>query len=345
MLVDDSVIMRSLLSRMLKTVPEINIVGMAGNGQEAVTMARQLQPDVILTDLEMPVMDGLTAIPLLLQACPHTRIILCSAFSEQGADVTLKGLARGASDFILKPSSLAGDNNKDVFRNNLLERIYSLTPGSSPKRLAEKPAKGRTPYSLRESPALSPKPAIIAIGSSTGGPHALTELFSRLDALAVPIVITQHMPKTFTRILADQLTRSGAITCHEGADNMEVQPGHAYVAPGDFHMELLRERNTLKIRLNQKPMENFCRPAVDPMLRSLVSIFGGKILSVILTGMGSDGLQACRMLTEEGGTVWAQDEESAVVWGMPGAVAKAGLCSMVAPVPELATKINQIMAK
>ena len=343
MLVDDSVIIRSLMSRILKTAPDINIVAMAGDGQEALNIARNTQPDIILTDLEMPVMDGLTAIPLLLQACPRTRIILCSAFSDQGADVTLKGLSLGASDFILKPSSLTGDQNKEAFRNNLLERIYSLT--QRPANLPDgKTQKEPASYTLREGPPGWRKPEIIAIGSSTGGPHALMDMFSRLKPATAPIMITQHMPRTFTRILADQLTSSGATPCHEGADDMDVVPGHAYVAPGDYHMELVREQGKLRIKLNQKPMENYCRPAVDPMLRSLIGLFGGKVLGVILTGMGSDGLNACRTLTEEGGIVWAQDEDSAAVWGMPGAVARAGLCSMVAPVPELAARINQLMA-
>lgn len=338
MLVDDSVIVRSLMSRMLKDAPDIDIVATAGNGREALDKARDIQPDIVLTDLEMPVMDGLTAIPLLLQACPRTRIILCSALSEKGADITLKGLSLGASDFILKPSALTGDENKESFRKGLLERIYMLM-----QRPPEKIVREAAAYTLRDRQAMVKKPSVIAIGSSTGGPNALMDLFSRLKIPPVPIVITQHMPKTFTRILAEQLTRSGAVTCHEGADGMAVAPGHAYVAPGDYHMTLVREGERLRVRLNQEPLENFCRPAVDPMMRSLMTIFGGAVLGVILTGMGSDGLHSCRQLAEEGGTVLAQDEASAAVWGMPGAVARAGLCSMVAPVPALAARINQMM--
>lgn len=341
MLVDDSVIIRSLMSRMLKGAGDIEIVAMAGDGREALEKARDIQPDIILTDLEMPVMDGLTAIPLLLQACPRTRIILCSALSEKGADITLKGLSLGASDFILKPSALTGDDNKENFRNGLLARIYTLAQRPSPvAKLAPKPA---ADFSLREDRIGVRKPSIIAIGSSTGGPNALMDLFSRLRPPKVPIVITQHMPKTFTKILAEQLTRSGTIPCHEGAEGMEVLPGHAYVAPGDYHMTIAKEGDQLRVRLNQDAPENFCRPAVDPMIRSLMGIYGGGMLGVILTGMGSDGLIACRQLTEEGGMVLAQDEASAAVWGMPGAVARAGLCSMVAPVPELAVRINNMM--
>ncbi len=341
MLVDDSVIVRSLMSRMLKGAGDIDIIATAGDGREALEKARDVQPDIILTDLEMPVMDGLTAIPLLLQACPRTKIILCSALSEQGADITLKGLSLGASDFILKPSALTGDDNKELFRNGLLDRIYTLAQKAAPAvRVAEKQA---TDFSLREERIQVRKPSVIAIGSSTGGPNALMDLFSRLKPPKVPLVITQHMPKTFTKILAEQLTRSGLIPCHEGAEGMAVVPGHAYVAPGDYHMVFAKEGDQLRVRLNQDAPENFCRPAVDPMMRSLMGIFGGMVLGVILTGMGSDGLIACRQLTAEGGTVLAQDEASAAVWGMPGAVARAGLCSMVAPVPELANRINQMM--
>lgn len=341
MLVDDSVIIRSLMSRMLKGAGDIDIVAMAGDGREALDKARDVQPDIILLDLEMPVMDGLSAIPLLLQACPRTKIILCSALSEQGADITLKGLSLGASDFILKPSALTGDDNKEIFRNGLLARIYTLAQRSVPA--AKAAAKPLADFNLREERHAVRKPAVIAIGSSTGGPHALMDLFSHLKPPQVPLAITQHMPKTFTKILAEQLTRSGAIPCHEGAEGMEVLPGHAYVAPGDYHMIFSKEREHLRVRLNQDAPENFCRPAVDPMMRSLMGIFGGTVLGVILTGMGSDGLNACRQLAEEGGVVIAQDEASAAVWGMPGAVARAGLCSMVAPVPELASRINQMM--
>lgn len=341
MLVDDSVIIRSLMSRMLKGVGDIDIVAMAGDGREAVDKARDTQPDIILTDLEMPVMDGLSAIPLILQACPHSKIILCSALSEQGADVTLRGLSLGASDFILKPSALTGDDNKENFREGLLERIYTLAQrcASAPK-IITKPA---TDFQLRPEQFSGRKPAVIAIGSSTGGPNALMDMFSRLKRPRVPIVITQHMPKTFTKILAEQLTRSGTIPCYEGTEGMDVLPGHAYVAPGDYHMTIAKEGAHLRIRLNQNAPENFCRPAVDPMMRSLMHIFGGALLGVILTGMGSDGLIACRQLAAEGGIILAQDEASAAVWGMPGAVTRAGLCSMVAPVPELAGRINQMM--
>ncbi len=341
MLVDDSVIIRTLMSRMLKGAGDIDIVAMAGDGREALDKARDIQPDIILTDLEMPVMDGLTAIPLLLQACPRCKIILCSALSEQGADITLKGLSLGASDFILKPSALTGDDNKENFRKGLLERIYTLAQRATPAARAI--AMPVADFSLREERAGARKPSMIAIGSSTGGPNALMNLFSHLKPSQVPIVITQHMPKTFTKILAEQLTRSGTIPCHEGADGMDVLPGHAYVAPGDYHMTIAREGHHLRVRLNQDAPENFCRPAVDPMIRSLMSIFGGTVLGVILTGMGSDGLLACRQLTQEGGIVLAQDEASAAVWGMPGAVARAGLCSMVAPVPELAGRINKMI--
>lgn len=345
MLVDDSVIIRSLMSRILKSVNDIDIVAMAGNGQEAIDKARDIQPDIILTDLEMPVMDGLTAIPLLLQTCPQTQIIVCSALSEKGADITLKGLSLGASDFILKPSALTGSENKDNFREGLLARIYTLARKPRPAMAAtpETVRKPQTAFPMREDTTPLRKPSIIAIGSSTGGPNALMALFSHLRSAPVPIVITQHMPKTFTKILADQLSRSGNIPCHEGVNDMEVLSGHAYVAPGDYHMTFIKRDGQLRIRLNQDAPENFCRPAVDPMLRSLHNIYGSSILSVILTGMGSDGLAGCQKLVNDGGHVMAQDEESSAVWGMPGAVARAGLCTVVAPVPVLADRINQLM--
>lgn len=341
MLVDDSIIIRSLLARMLRESPDIDIVGMAANGQEAVEKCAAMPPDVILLDLEMPVMDGLSAIPHLQRVAPQARIILCSAQSEKGADVTLRGLSLGASDFILKPSALTGPENKNRFREQLLERIHHM---ASPARKPAAPGRVMQPFALspRASTAI-PRPSILAIGSSTGGPNALSLFFRTIRRLPVPIVITQHMPKTFTRILADQLAKCGDTPCVEAEDGMAVAGGCAYVAPGDRHIQFRHDGGSLLIRLSDDPPENFCRPAVDPMLRSLTDIYGDKVLAVIFTGMGADGLEGCRRLVAAGGHVLAQDEASAVVWGMPGAVAKAGLCSYVDNVGNIAKKVQQVM--
>lgn len=345
MLVDDSIIIRTLLARILKGAADIEIVASAANGMEALENAPRFMPDVILLDLEMPVMDGLTAIPLLRERLPDVKIILCSALSEKGADITLKGLSLGAADFILKPSALTGAENKDIFRTTLLDRIYHISNQNrkdAPTTHKEKP---RHIFELRSGLESIRRPAILAIGSSTGGPNALTEFFKNLRKLPIPIVITQHMPRTFTKILADQLSKAGSIPCYEGEDGMMLKPGCAYVAPGDYHMIFRREKDSILIGLDSGPAENFCRPSVDPMLRSLHDIYKDKILTVIMTGMGSDGLEGCRQVTASGGHTFAQDEGSSAVWGMPGAVARAGLCSYVDTIPRLADRIQSIMDK
>jgi two-component system chemotaxis response regulator CheB len=344
MLVDDSIIIRTLLARMLKTANDIDIVSSVGNGQEALNACREAQPDIILLDLEMPVMDGLTALPRLVQDAPQAKIILCSAMSEKGADITLRGLALGASDFVLKPSALTGADNKDRFREQLLERIYFMC---QQKRKPATQAQERVPqkFSLRADVESVRRPALIAIGSSTGGPNALSELFRRLKRMTVPIVITQHMPRTFTKILAEQLGKVGETPCFEAEDGMVLRPGHAYVAPGDRHMLFVQDRGQTHVRLSTDAPENFCRPAVDPMMRSLVSIYRDNVLAVILTGMGSDGLEGCRSLVTAGGHVFAQDEGSSVVWGMPGAVARAGLCTYVDNIENIAKRLQLLVDK
>lgn len=344
MLVDDSIIIRTLLTRMLKTANDIEIVSSVSNGQEALNACRAAQPDIILLDLEMPVMDGISALPRLVQEVPQAKIILCSASSEKGADITLRGLSLGASDFVLKPSALTGADNKDKFRDQLLERIYFMC---QQKRKSTAPVQERVPqkFNLRADVETVRHPAIIAIGSSTGGPNALSELFRRLKRMTVPIVITQHMPRTFTKILADQLGKTGETPCFEAEDGMVLRGGHAYVAPGDRHMLFVQDRGQTVVRLTTDPPENFCRPAVDPMLRSLMYIYRDNVLTVILTGMGSDGLEGCRGLVAAGGHVFAQDEASSVVWGMPGAVARAGLCTYVDNIENIAKRLQILVDK
>jgi two-component system chemotaxis response regulator CheB len=340
MLVDDSVIVRSLISRILKESDDIEVVAMAENGKDALDKLSLTKPDVILLDHEMPVMTGLEAIPVILAQYPSVKIILCSALSEKDADITIQGLSLGASDFVLKPSSLTGDDSKNKFKDNMLDRIYSITKRKKNQRFSTQ-ATGNIKL-LTDRPITRMPPAI-AIASSTGGPNALLKMFSLLNRAPMPIFITQHMPKTFTKILADQISKCGINPCVEAEDGMIPQAGHVYIAPGDFHMEVVLEKNTPVIKLNQNPPENFCRPAADPMLRSLVKTYGDHLLTVILTGMGQDGLEGAKLVTNHGGHVFAQDEESSIVWGMPGAVAKAGICNLVAPIPALTDRINTVM--
>ena len=346
MLVDDSIVIRGHISRILKTDPTIAVVGSASNGQSAVDQIPTLRPDIVVLDIEMPVMDGLTAIPLILKIDPDIRIIVCSALSAKGADTTIRAMRAGATDFILKPSAISEGQGKDSFREELLEKIHVLFPrrkvaASRPGVLAASAPKAPAAVTLRPAPPPTFAPKILAVGSSTGGPNALTDFLSGLKVSSVPVVITQHMPKTFTQILAEQLTKTTGMKCVEGQQGMVLSPGNVYIAPGGSHMLVEETPAGTAITLSDGPPENFCIPAVDPMLRSLVAIYGGRILTVILTGMGADGLEGSRKVIAAGGFVGAQDEASSVVWGMPGAVAKAGLCSTVQPVPGLVGWVSQ----
>jgi len=342
MLVDDSCVIRGILTKILESDPEINVVSSVSNGKDALSSSKNKSPHVIILDIEMPVMDGLTALPKLLDINPKCRVIMFSSLTESGATVTMKALSLGAVECVVKPDSNQDTGEGSQFQKNLLSLIKGLvepherTPKSEALDVvkpAQPPPAAKTAFTLRNEPGdYTGKPGIVAIGSSTGGPQALFEVIKNFKDFDVPIVITQHMPATFTRILAEHITNQTGVSCHEGAEDMIVEKGHAYVAPGGYHMKIIRSEKQLKIQLDDGAPESFCKPSVDPMMRSVVELFGKKVLGVILTGMGRDGLQSAKLLVEKGGRLVAQDEESSVVWGMPGAVAQAGICCKVIPV-------------
>ena len=272
---------------------------------------------------------------------------MASTLTEKNADISLRALQAGATDYVPKPTATREISGGDVFKHELLEKIRQLglvsrrppsTPGAKPAPAvpAERVARPLydKPVHLRAGGASRPR--ILAVGSSTGGPQALFQLFKDVrPEINMPVVVTQHMPATFTTILAEHIAKASGWPCTEAADGMALQSGHIYVAPGNFHMTVEKSGTGMVIRTNQNPPENFCRPAVDPMFRSLADEFGGAVLAVILTGMGHDGRDGAKVLVEAGGTVIAQDEASSVVWGMPGAVATAGLCEAVLPLNDL----------
>jgi two-component system chemotaxis response regulator CheB len=322
------------------------------------------ETDVIIMDIEMPVMDGLTALPRLLAVDPEVRIVMASTLTVRNAETSMRALELGASDYIPKPTSTRDISSGDTFRHELLEkvRIHGLRPkrglrripadtvspaGSPRTAAAPRPAAPPLPpYSLfplgpiklRAASAVRPK--ILAIGSSTGGPPALFAVIKDiLPSIDMPLVITQHMPPTFTAILAQHIGRNCKWSSGEAVDGEPLVNSRVYVAPGNFHMLFDVKDGKTVIRLTQDPPESFCRPAVDPMLRSLVKIYNGRVLAVILTGMGYDGLKGCQEVVAAGGSVFAQDEASSVVWGMPGAVATAGICSVVAPLNEIGSRV------
>lgn len=347
LLVDDSTVIRSALARLIESDPQIHIVGSVPNGELGVSAAQRHQPDIVILDIEMPVMDGLTALPKILAASPKTKVIMFSSLTAQGAAVTMKALSLGAVECVVKPSTRESVGEGSPFQRDLLSKIKSLVPlrarahtqGAAAQTIPvpPRPAKDSSTYSANTHPApYMGKPSLIAIGSSTGGPQALFEVISNFKDFNVPIIVTQHMPATFTTLLAQHIGQQTQLPSHEGEEGMVLENGHVYVAPGGKHMVFERNANAQTvIKLDDGPPENFCKPSVDPMFRSALKLYGQKILGVILTGMGNDGLNGGTDLVKAGGRLVAQDEATSVVWGMPGAVANAGICSEVLPLKEI----------
>lgn len=344
MLVDDSAVIRGLLARTLEADIGIQVVSSVHNGQMAVNSVKKSAPDVIILDLEMPVMDGITALPLIMKEKPDAKVLVCSTLSRQGASISMKALALGATECLVKPTSTGGISGSDEFQKELLRLVKTLSRSrvrhksisTSTETDETETEKKLQSFTLRDkSLAYSGKPSIVAIGSSTGGPQALFEALRVVAGINVPIVITQHMPKTFTAILAEHIEQNCKIPCHEGAQDMLLEPGHAYVAPGGFHMEIVRDGGRLKIKLNDGEQVNYCKPSVEPMMKSVIDLYGNKVLGIMLTGMGHDGIDGFKILADKGGYIIAQDELTSVVWGMPGAVALEGIATKVLPIHEI----------
>ena len=334
LVVDDSLVVRRVVTEELAAQADMEVVGQAANGRIALEKAAELQPDLVILDIEMPEMDGLTALSQLHERHPKTPVIMFSSHTELGAAATLEALSRGASDFFAKPGGAGGvEASRQIIRSELVPAIRALRPRKASVRAELAPTK---------HPALRPiAPAsridLVAIGASTGGPNALAELFAALPAdFPVPLLVVQHMPPMFTQMLAERLTKNSKIKTVEAKTGMELEPGKAWIAPGDHHLVVVRDAARARTKVHQEPPENACRPAVDPLLRSVAGVFGSNCLAVILTGMGQDGLRGCEAIRAAGGQILAQDEATSVVWGMPGYVVRAGLADKVLPLPLLA---------
>jgi two-component system, chemotaxis family, protein-glutamate methylesterase/glutaminase len=355
MIVDDSAVIRSLLTRWLSGEADIEIVGTANNGREGVARAGELTPDIVLLDIEMPVMDGVTALPGILAAAPMTRVIMASNLTRRGGEITIKALAAGASDYLAKPdASMAGASD---YKRELLFKIRMLgsrglrnsaiNGTAAPVKLTmpSTPARGALPVkSVLRPVAIKTRPEAIFVGSSTGGPEALKTLVGALAGkIHVPVFITQHMPPLFTKILAEHLSKQTGALVLEAENGTIAQPGVFYVAPGNQHMVVVRTTAGLCIELNDHEQENFCRPAVDPLFRSAASVLGDKALAIVLTGMGHDGREGAKAIVAQGGAIIAQDEDTSVVWGMPGAVVRAGLASASKPLTDIAPAILNVL--
>jgi len=338
LIVDDSSVIRKVLTEGLASDPGLEVVGTAANGQIALSKIPQCNPDLITLDVEMPGMNGLETLTAIRKAYTKLPVIMFSTLTEHGAATTLDALALGATDYVTKPSNTGSlEVTLAQIRTQLIPKVKALCPSAA----------GTLP---KAAPAIFPAAArpgheiacidVLAIGASTGGPNALAELLPAIPAdFPVPVVIAQHMPPLFTRLLAGRLNEKSALTVQEGCAGEVLMPGHAWIAPGDHHMTVERVGTAVRLGLNQGPPENSCRPAVDPLFRSVAKTFGNNVLAVVLTGMGSDGVNGAGHIRERGGQVYVQDEASSVVWGMPGQVAAAGQADRILPLHSLAQEI------
>lgn len=339
LVVDDAVVVRQIVSSVLTEDPQIQVVGLAQNGRVAITKARQLEPDVVILDVEMPEMDGLETVSALRRDHPHLPVIMFSTLTDHGAVVTLEALARGATDYATKPSNVGSlDVARQRIRDDLVPRVKILsgrgitTPSAS---LMTPPTASRPQRESSGAPA-----DVVVIGVSTGGPNALAVLLSDLPGdLPVPLLIVQHMPPIFTKLLAERLSTKTPIKVREGVHGDQLRPGYAWIAPGNYHMAVWRDGGAIRLHMNQGPPENSCRPSVDVMFRSVAEVFGPRTLAIVMTGMGQDGFRGCGAIREAGGQILVQDEATSVVWGMPGAVANARLADKVLPLQQLAPEI------
>ena len=349
LVVDDSAVVRGMTHRWLSGEDDIDLAGVAENGEVGVKEAGRLKPDVIILDVEMPKMTGLEALPLIRKAAPGASVIMASTLTHRGAKVTIQALAGGAADYLPKPES-RGLGGAEGYKRTLIEKVRGLGQAAIAKeaRTKQTPAAARQPETPAQVKPARPialatpsrriglRPDILVVGCSTGGPAALQVFLKPLaQSLSTPILIVQHMPKTFTAILAEHLSKHLGLDCKEAVDGEPVRPGAVRIAPGDYHMRLVRAPSGATLKLSQDPPVNFCRPAVDPLFDSAAALYGDRTLGVVLTGMGHDGREGARSLTKAGARVLVQDEASSVVWGMPGAVAEAGLASAVEPLDRL----------
>lgn len=333
LIVDDSAVVRGLVARWVEEDDRFTLAATCPDGEQGVKRAGELQPDLVVLDVEMPRMDGLTALPLILQAAPRARVVMASTLTSKGAQVTFRAMALGAADYAPKPEA-GRVGGADAYRRELLDKLFALGRGRFAPARAPAQAAPRPVASVSAGPV-----SLIAIGSSTGGPEALRKVISGLAAHArTPIVISQHMPKVFTAILAEHISKTG-LPAKEAEDGEVLLAGRVYVAPGEHHLTVIGEPGAFRARLDQSPPVNFCRPAVDPLFESCAKAAGGGLLAVVLTGMGHDGREGARAARAAGARVIAQDQATSVVWGMPGAVAEAGLADMILPVEDIGPEI------
>jgi two-component system chemotaxis response regulator CheB len=364
MVVDDSVVIRGLISRWISAEPDMAVAATLRTGLDAVNQIERIDPDVAVLDIEMPDLDGISALPQLLAKKRNLIIIMASTLTRRNAEISFKALSLGASDYIPKPESTREQAAAETFHHDLIQKIRSLgakvrrtapahvSPALAPgleraRELTVRPQPAPVAQlQLMHRPFSSQSPRALVIGSSTGGPQALMTLVAEIGPVIdrFPVLITQHMPPTFTTILAEHLARTSRRSAHEAIDGEIVKAGTIYLAPGGRHMRVVRHGAEAVIALDDGPPVNFCKPAVDPLFTSAIDIWQGGVMAVVLTGMGSDGMRGGKDIVAAGGSVIAQDEATSVVWGMPGAAANAGICSAVLPLNQIAPKLVRMFA-
>jgi two-component system chemotaxis response regulator CheB len=363
MIVDDAVVVRGLFARWVEAESDMEVVASLRSGRDAVDQVERIAPDVVVLDVNMPELDGIAALPLLLEKKRDLIVIMASTLTRRNAEISLRALSLGATDYIPKPTSNTEVAGSVSFRRDLIEKIRHL--GARARRFHSAPVINTATLPAKSSPPLQPRlpghhdhgpislramptsaPRVLLIGASTGGPQALNAVIGHIGSVIehAPVLITQHMPPTFTAILAEHLTRVAKCTVHEGRDGEPINAGSVYLAPGGKHMSVARREGTAVIVIDDGPLVNFCKPAVDPLFSSAALVWGAKVMALVLTGMGHDGLAGAKEIVAAGGAVMAQDEASSVVWGMPGQVAMAGLCSAVLPINDIAPRLSRLFA-
>jgi len=352
-------VIRGLISRWVEAEPDMVVAASLRTGLDAVNQLERVNPDVAVLDIEMPELDGISALPQLLAKKRNLIIIMASTLTRRNAEISFKALALGASDYIPKPESTREAGAAEIFHHDLIQKIRNL--GAKVRRPAHVSSAPPLAPSLDRSREPLPRPApvqlvrrafstqaprALVIGSSTGGPQALMTLVTDIGPVIdrFPVLITQHMPPTFTTILAEHLARSSRRPAHEAVDGEIVKAGRIYLAPGGRHMRVVRHGTDAAIALDDGPPVNFCKPAVDPLFTSAIDVWQAGVLAVVLTGMGSDGMRGGKEIVAAGGSVIAQDEATSVVWGMPGAAANAGICAAVLPLNQIAPKLVRLFS-
>jgi len=358
MLVEDSAVIRGMVRSWLDELENVEVVASADNGRIALNMVTAANPDVIILDIEMPVMDGLTALPGLLRACPEAKVLIASTLSKRNAEISMKAIHMGAADYLAKPSfARDGNDARRLFKEELVRKVVGLgqqrpnhaglnhgrAGGAATSQRWEAIPGAKSHFKLRPVSRITPR--VLVIGSSTGGPAALSNVLASLKGklARVPVLITQHMPPTFTTLLGETLSRVSGLAGGETHAGEIVAQGRLYLAPGGFHMRVAQWGGQVKIALDEGAPINHCRPAVDPLFESVAQIYHGAALGVILTGMGSDGALGALRIADGGGSVLAQDEASSIVWGMPGAAMAAGACVAAVELENLGDRVANML--